>query len=127
MVGDGASVLVDTLVDPTLTQRMLDGLAELTRDAPIGTLVNTHSDIDHIGGNQLLAGAEIVSSRRSAELIRRQDPGSFKGFARLARGMRLVGSLPLPVVGSLGLPVLPRVRLRAIGDYIGDMLAPFVF
>jgi len=68
-----------------------------------------------------------VSSRRSAELIRNQDPGSFKGFGRLARGMRLVGGLPLPVVGSLSLPVLPRVKLGSIGTYIGDMLEPFDF
>lgn len=127
MVGDGESALVDTLADLALTRRMLDGLAELTSGAPVRTLVNTHSDADHIDGNQLLAGAQIVSSRRSAELIRGQDPGSFKRFERLAGGMRLVGRLPLPVVGSLPLPVLPRVRVGSIGDYIGDMLAPFDF
>lgn len=127
MTGEGESALIDTLADLPLTRRMLDGLAGLTADAPITTLVNTHSDADHIDGNQLLSGAEIVSSRRSAELIRAQDPSSFNGFARLARGMRLVGRLPLPVVGSLALPVLPRVRLGSIGGYIGDMLAPFDF
>ena len=127
VVGDGESALVDTLADLPLTRRMLDAFADLTSAAPIRTLVNTHSDADHVDGNQLLAGADIVSSRRSAELIRRQNPGSFKQFDRLARGMRLVGRLPLPVIGSLGLPVLPRIRVRTIGNYIGDMLAPFDF
>jgi glyoxylase-like metal-dependent hydrolase (beta-lactamase superfamily II) len=127
VIGDGESTLIDTLADLKLTQQMLDAFGDLTNGAPIRTLVNTHSDADHVDGNQLLADAEIVSSRRSAELIRNQDPGSFKGFSRLARGMRLVGGLPLPVVGSLSLPVLPRVKLGSIGTYIGDMLEPFDF
>lgn len=127
VVGDGESALIDTLSDLRQARRMLDGFTELTTDAPIRTVVNTHSDADHVFGNQLVADADIVSSRRSAELIRRQNPGSLKTFEKLAQGMRLVGRLPLPVVGSLGLPVLPRVRLRTVGSYIGDMLAPFDF
>ena len=127
VVGDGESALIDTLADLNLTRRMLDEFAHLTSGAPIHTLVNTHSDADHVDGNQLLADAQIVSSRRSAELIRRQDPGAFNGFGKLASAMRLVGRLPVPVVGSLPLPILPRVRLRSIGTYIGDMLEPFEF
>ena len=127
VTGDGESTLIDTLADLALTREMLGAFSDLTDGAPIRTLVNTHSDADHVDGNQLVTGAEIVSSRRSAELIRRQDPGSFNGFERLARGMRLVGRLPLPVVGSLPLPVLPRIRLASIGSYIGDMLDPFDF
>ena len=43
VVGDGASLLIDTLWDPRLTRRMLGAMAPLTAQAPIQTLVNTHS------------------------------------------------------------------------------------
>jgi glyoxylase-like metal-dependent hydrolase (beta-lactamase superfamily II) len=124
VLADGESVLIDTLADLHLTRRMLDAFTDLTAAAPIRTVVNTHSDADHVHGNELVSDAIIVSSRRSTELIRHQNPGSLRGFERLARGMRLVGRLPLPVVGSLPLPVVPRVRLGTIGEYVGDMLAP---
>ncbi|CAN5590099.1 hypothetical protein BH20ACT19_BH20ACT19_12760 [soil metagenome] len=41
VVGDGASLLVDTPWDPRLTRRMLAAMATLIADAPIETLVNT--------------------------------------------------------------------------------------
>ena len=67
IVGDGASVLVDTLFDLKLTQRMLDSMADLTRSAPIGTVVNTHANGDHCYGNQLVGDAQIVASTATAE------------------------------------------------------------
>ena len=106
---------------------MLDAFAELTEGAPIHTLVNTHSDADHVVREPAARGR----GHRLVEAKRRADPPPgprlAQGIQRLAHGMRVVGRLPLPVVGSLPLPVLPRIRLRAIGTYIGDMLAPFDF
>ena len=66
VVGDGASLLVDTLFDLKLTAAMLDALAEHTRTAPIGSVVNTHANGDHCYGNQLVADAEIIASARAA-------------------------------------------------------------
>jgi len=63
VVGDGVSLLVDTLFDLALTRRMLDSMRDETRRAPIRTLVNTHANGDHCWGNQLVTGAEIVASR----------------------------------------------------------------
>lgn len=67
--GDGESLLVDTLYDLAHTQEMLDAYAPLTVDAPIRTVVNTHSDGDHWFGNQLVAGdaVEIIASQAAAE------------------------------------------------------------
>jgi glyoxylase-like metal-dependent hydrolase (beta-lactamase superfamily II) len=67
IVGDGVSLLVDTLFDLRLTGEMLEGLARYTAVAPIGTLVNTHANGDHCYGNQLVQGAEIVASEAAKE------------------------------------------------------------
>lgn len=66
VVGDGASLLVDTLFDLRLTEAMLQSMSRLTAVAPIATLLNTHANGDHCYGNQLVEGAEIVASLATA-------------------------------------------------------------
>ena len=66
VVGDGASLLVDTLFDLRLTEQMLTAMDHLTTAAPIATLVNTHANGDHCYGNQLVHGAEIIASVATA-------------------------------------------------------------
>ena len=65
VVGDGEALLIDTLFDTRLTQAMLDAVGERVQE-PIRTLVNTHSDGDHVFGNQLLPDAEIVATAAAA-------------------------------------------------------------
>ena len=67
LVGDGQSLLVDTLFDLRLTAEMLDAMAPHAAVAPISHLVNTHANGDHCYGNQLVTGAEIIASTASAE------------------------------------------------------------
>jgi glyoxylase-like metal-dependent hydrolase (beta-lactamase superfamily II) len=126
VVGDDEALLVDTLWDLRLTQRLLDAVAEQVH-VPIRTLVNTHSDGDHVWGNQLVAGADIVATSAAAHLIRDESPGALQRFQRLAPVLKAVGRMPLPVIGSVSLPRLPRVPLRALGGYIGWMLSPYDF
>ncbi len=66
IVGDGASLLVDTLFDLKITQRMLDTIGNHVRSAPITTVVNTHANGDHCYGNQLVGQAEIVATTATA-------------------------------------------------------------
>ena len=111
VVGDGASLLVDTLWDETPAQRMLDTMAPLTAAAPIRTVVNTHSDGDHWWGNaRVPADAEIVTSDASLNIMRSSDT------AELVRFQRLAG-------------VLARLPGRAgsFGRYARNMLEPFRF
>ena len=68
LVGDGVSLLVDTLFDLILTSEMLDAMTPVTTSHPIKTVVNTHSNGDHCYGNQLVAGPEcrIVTTEAAA-------------------------------------------------------------
>jgi cyclase len=74
VVGEGVSLLVDTLFDLKLTAAMLDTMAPHTAGAPISTLLNTHANGDHCYGNQLLAGAEIVASAATAHEMQDVPP-----------------------------------------------------
>jgi len=66
VVGDGTSLLVDTLFDLPLTRVMLEAMSGCTRSAPIGTLVNTHANGDHCYGNELVSDAQIIASSATA-------------------------------------------------------------
>ncbi len=87
VVGDGGSLLVDTLFDLPLTREMLDGMAPLTASAPIETLVNTHANGDHCYGNSLVEGAQIVASRAAAEEMDEVPPAMMAAFLQAAPGV----------------------------------------
>ena len=71
VVGDGRSVLVDTLFDLDLTAAMLDSMVRVVDGAPIDTVVNTHANGDHCYGNSEVVrrrpDVEIVASRATAD------------------------------------------------------------
>src|SRR4051794_37935729 len=111
VVGGGEALLVDTLWDETLTQRMLGEMALVRGAAPLRKVVNTHSDGDHWWGNATLPhDAEIITSEVSAQIMQTEDPKEFVRFRGLARTL---GRLP----GSVG----------AFGRYTASMLGPFAF
>jgi cyclase len=74
IVGDGGSLLVDTLFDLPCTAAMLEAFAGRTAPAPIGVVVNTHANGDHCYGNELVADAEIISSVATAEEMAEVSP-----------------------------------------------------
>jgi glyoxylase-like metal-dependent hydrolase (beta-lactamase superfamily II) len=119
VIGDGASVLVDTLWDPRLTRRMLAAMAPMIAEAPIETLVNTHSDGDHWWGNQEVAGAEIVATEAAAAVMREQSPAEMNRFGLLAGALRLAGATPLPYPR--------RSDVAAIAAYVREAMNPFTF
>ena len=92
VVGDGTSLLVDTLFDLRLTEAMLAAMADHTRAAPIGTVVNTHANGDHCYGNQLVDGAQIIASSATAHEMS-EVPPSMLAALNAARGR---GRRPVP-------------------------------
>ena len=64
IVGEGRSLLVDTLFDLKLTASMLDAMAPLTEAAPVTSLVNTHANGDHCYGN-----SEVVTKWPEVEIV----------------------------------------------------------
>lgn len=64
IVGDGQSLLVDTLFDLDLTATMLDAMSAATATAPVDTVVNTHANGDHCYGN-----AEVTRRRPEVDIV----------------------------------------------------------
>jgi len=88
VVGNGESLLIDTLWDLRLTRRMLSAVAPHTAGAPIKRLVNTHSDGDHCWGNQLLAEVPITATEAAAVDMMREDPQRLRMFSRAGAGLK---------------------------------------
>jgi cyclase len=110
VVGDGASLLVDTLFDLRLTGEMLDAMRPLTTKAPIATLVNTHANGDHCYGNQLVTDAEIIASAASAREMDEVPPAM---LAALNADPGEIGELFRSFFGAFefdGITVTPPTR-----------------
>jgi glyoxylase-like metal-dependent hydrolase (beta-lactamase superfamily II) len=81
LVEGDRSILVDTLMDLPLTREMLAAMSRATPAADkIDVLVNTHANLDHTFGNQLVAGAEIVASAECAREMLEDNPPLLRRF-----------------------------------------------
>ena len=66
----GQTLLVDTLMGVEITRDMIDEMkAKVPAAARIDTLVNTHANVDHFLGNEVVEGAEIIAAKLAAEEI----------------------------------------------------------
>ncbi len=107
LVADGEHVLlVDTLWDLKLTRRMLEEARGLVDAAP-ETVFNTHSDGDHVWGNQLLAGARIVSTETAKRLMPADTPAELRRLQRVGRLLGKLGWVPRLQLGGLGAELAP--------------------
>jgi glyoxylase-like metal-dependent hydrolase (beta-lactamase superfamily II) len=77
VTADGTSLLIDTLFDLNLTRAMLDAMAPITNQHPIGQAFNTHGNGDHWYGNELLPdNIPIVASAAAIEDMRAAPPAA---------------------------------------------------
>ena len=111
IVGDGESLLVDTLWDLKYTRAMLEAMRSLTDAAPIRSLINTHADGDHFWGNELVTGAEIITSKASYEELLTVKPQSM---------------IMLRKVGKL-CSALRLFNADKVGHWFQGMVAPYDF
>jgi glyoxylase-like metal-dependent hydrolase (beta-lactamase superfamily II) len=121
LIHDGEHVMfVDSLWDLKLTRKMLEGARKIV-DAEPELLFNTHSDGDHVWGNELFTGAKIVSTSTARSLMRLDPPWSMRVTRGLGSAFGLAGSLPLPLIGTRDYGSLPRLPLKDMGRE----MAPF--
>jgi glyoxylase-like metal-dependent hydrolase (beta-lactamase superfamily II) len=102
LVADGGqTLLIDTLFDLALTEQML---ADMRRAVPaaarIDTLVNTHANGDHCYGNELVRGARIVASERTAGEMTELPAAAMAALVRQAPEMGQLGEFFLRCFGA---------------------------
>jgi cyclase len=102
LVVDGErTLLIDTLFDLALTEQMLHTMRDaVPAAARIDTLVNTHANGDHCYGNQLLRGARIVASERTAAEMTELPPAAMAALVEQAPNMGELGAFFLDCFGA---------------------------
>ena len=89
-------------LDLQLTAGMLAAMksAEPRAASTIGTLVNTHANGDHCNGNELVVGAEIISSEATAEEMRQETPAVMVEYLKAAPDLGEMGEFFLHCFGE---------------------------
>jgi cyclase len=128
LVVDGErTLLIDTLFDLTLTEQMLRAMRDaVPAAARIDTLVNTHANGDHCYGNQLLRGARIVASERTAAEMTELPPAAMAALVEQAPNMGELGAFFLDCFGAFDFSgielVLPEETFSGeLAMQVGDL------
>lgn len=147
IVTDEGTVVIDTLPFPRETREMLDFLTAESKRG-IRYVINTHYHADHVYGNFLFSDADIISSEKCREVLRKSGEKNLNEAKQqtpeLAEVTLRLPNLTFPdkmtiYLGDrvMRLMPLPGHTLDAIGVYIegdkilfaGDavMALPYIF
>jgi len=69
LINLGGGVVIDTQSDLGHARQMIELFGNVWKEMP-RRVVNTHEDADHVWGNQLFEGAEIIAQRRVPERMK---------------------------------------------------------
>ncbi len=92
LINVGGGMVIDTQSDLAHARQMIEMFGKVWPALP-RRVVNTHEDADHVYGNQLFEGAEIIGQRSVPERMKAvAEPGDFQKLMRMGTG-RLSGPL----------------------------------
>jgi glyoxylase-like metal-dependent hydrolase (beta-lactamase superfamily II) len=120
LINLGGGMVVDTQSDLSHARQMIELFSRVWPGMP-KRVVNTHEDSDHVYGNQLFKGAEILGHRSVPERMKKvAEPGELQKLMRVGNGA-LVG--PLLKMVHPGLVAAAR-QLNEDYDFNGVELVP---
>lgn len=111
VTSEGETLVVDTLYDLNHAGEFLDAIAPITESAPVRYVFNTHSDGDHVFGNQLFPrDAQVVAtSAANTAMTQEQADLTARAFDESERP-----ESPLHPLAGLGRPFdFHPVRVRS--------------
>ena len=120
LVNRGGGVVIDTQADLPHARRMIELFGSVWRGMP-KHVINTSEDGDHVAGNQLFPGTEIIAHRSVPERMRQSaDPSQYQKLLDGANGV-----VSRVVLGALRPGALAVGRqLRQDYDFDGIELTP---
>jgi glyoxylase-like metal-dependent hydrolase (beta-lactamase superfamily II) len=84
LINLGGGVVIDTQSDLAHARQMIELFGKVWRAKPT-RVINTHEDADHVWGNQLFEGAEIIAHRTAAERMKHvADPKETQALLKAA-------------------------------------------
>lgn len=109
LINLGGGVVIDTQSDLAHARQMIEMFSKVWPSMP-RRVINTHEDADHVWGNQLFTGAEIIAHRTVPErMTHTADP---KELGKLLHGVDLW------LTGKL--PTAPPPGLLAVGTQLRE-------
>ncbi len=87
LINIGGGMVIDTQSDLTHARQMIEMFGKVWTAMP-DRVVNTHEDSDHVFGNQLFEGAEIIGHRSLPERMNEvAEPEEFQKMMKAANGV----------------------------------------